>query len=267
LADPALVSWVRDQLILEGPTAREALFVRVIDDLSQHADIFWLYSHIDPGSLDEETRRFTTRMLLPYDSARDYGPWKQQVSDSAISSYVQRTNERVVTADVFGAEYVAASMFEARLLRRRRGGDHHGVPQAAMWADVPQLPNLTAPDLVKLLQNEQAVEDLRRSVRASLVTARTPGERVDRLTDLAHDLEASSHRLGRAAETDRMWQAAAPGGLGLASLVIGALNGGLAPIAAGTAGLLAGLAPYLGTRITARREAAYLFVMARRSRR
>jgi hypothetical protein len=145
LADPKLVSWVRDQLILEGPTAREALFVRAIDDLSQHADKFWLYSHIDPDSLDEETQRFTTRMLLPYDPTRDYGPWMQQVSDSAISSYVQRTNERVVTADVFGAEYVAASMFEARLLRRRRGGDDHGVPHAAMWADVPLLPNLMGP--------------------------------------------------------------------------------------------------------------------------
>lgn len=267
LADPALVSWVRDQLILEGPTAREALFVRAIDDLSQHADKFWLYSHIDPGSLDEETRRFATRMLLPYDPTRDYGPWMQQVSDSAVSSYVQRTNERVVTADVFGAEYVAASMFEARLLRRRRGGEDHGVPQAAMWAEVPLLPNLMATDLVKLLQNEQAVEDLRRSVRASLVTARTPGDRTDRLTDLAHDLEASSHRLGRAVETDRTWQGVAPSGLGFASLVIGALNGGLGPIAAGTAGLLAGLAPYLGTRITTRREAAYLFVMARRARR
>jgi hypothetical protein len=121
-----------------------------------------------------------------------------------------------------------------------------------MWADVPLLPNLMAFDLVKLLQNEQAVEDLRRSVRASLVTARTPGDKADRLTDLAHDFEASSHRLGRAVETDRTWQGVATSGLGLASLVIGALNGGLGPIAGGTAGLLAGLAPYLGTRITTR---------------
>ncbi|MGU3652859.1 hypothetical protein [Mycolicibacterium sp. A43C] len=267
LADPALVSWVRDQLILEGPTAREALFVRALDDLSQHADKFWLHSRIDPDSLDEETRRFTTRMLLPYESKRDYGPWIRQVSDSAVSWYVQRTNERVVTADVFGADYVSASMFEARLLRRRRGGDDHGAPQAAMWADVPLLPDLKAPDLVKLLRNEDAVEDLRRSVRASLATARTPGDRTDGLTDLAHDLEASSHRLGRAAATDRIWQGVAPGGFGFASLVIGAHNGGLGPIAAGTAGLLAGLAPYLGARMTTRREAAYLFVTARRRKR
>jgi hypothetical protein len=50
LKDATFVSWVRDQLILEGPTAREVLFVRAIDDLSKHAHKHWLYSHIDPDS-------------------------------------------------------------------------------------------------------------------------------------------------------------------------------------------------------------------------
>jgi hypothetical protein len=267
LKDTALVSWVRDQLILEGPTAREALFVRAKDDLAKHADNFWLYSHIDRDSLSESDRRFTTRMLLPYDPSHDYGPWIKQVSDSAISLYVQRTAERLITADVFGSEYVSASMFEARLLNRRRLGGDNRAAQAAMWADVPQLPILSAPGLVKVIQNEEAVEDLRRLVRASLVTARTPGEQTDALTELAHELEASSHRLEKSSTSNRWWQVAAPGGLGMASLVIGSFSGGLLPIAGGALGLLAGVAPYLSARANTRREAAHLFVMARRSAR
>jgi hypothetical protein len=44
LEDLSLVSWVRDQLILEGPTARE---VRAADDLSMHLNNLWLNGRID----------------------------------------------------------------------------------------------------------------------------------------------------------------------------------------------------------------------------
>ena len=266
LKDPSLVSWVGDQLILEGPTAREALFVRAADDLSMVADKFWLHGHIDASSLKDDGT-FTTKMLQAYDPTYDYGPWIKQVSDSAVGYYVQRTNERIVTADVYGAEYVSASMFEARLIARNKRGRDPGPAQAAVWADVPQLPGLAGRELVKVIQNEDAVEDLRRQVRASLVTARTPGERTDALTALAHELEGASHRLERTARSDRAWQAAVPAGLGVASLVLGAISGGLLPVAAGALGVAGGIAPYLGARINARREAAYLFVTARRSRR
>lgn len=268
LEDAALVSWVRDQLILEGPTAREALFVRAKDDLSKRADKFWLYSHIDPDSLSADDGRFTTRMLQPYDPGHDYNPWIRQVSDSAISFYVQRTAKRLVTADVYGSDYVSASMFEARLLNRRGRSPGNTAAQAAIWADVPLLPSLSAPDLVKVIQNEEAVDDLRRLVRASLVTARTPGEQADALTALAHQLDATSHRLERSSISDRWWQMAAPGGLGAGGgLVIGSFSGGLPAALGATLGVLAGIAPYLGTRANARREAAHLFVTARRKSR
>jgi hypothetical protein len=267
LEEDSLVSWVRDQLILEGPTAREALFVRAKDDLSKHADKFWLYSHIDPDSLSANDGRFTTRMLQPYDPRHDYNPWIRQVSDSAISFYVQRTAERLVTADVYGSDYVSASMFEARLLNRRGRGAGSTAAQAAMWADVPQLPNLSAPDLAKVIQNEEAIDDLRRLVRASLVTARTPGEQSDALTALAHQLEATSHRLEKSSISDRWWQMAAPGGLGVGGLVIGSVSGGLPAVLGATLGVLGGVAPYLGARANARRDAAHLFLMARRNAR
>ncbi|CAM3422022.1 SEC-C domain-containing protein [Occultella aeris] len=264
LNNPALVSWVRQQLILEGPTAREALLVRAADDFSKDAEKFWFHAHIDPESVKNGDGRFESRMLQPYDPNFDYAPWIKQVSDSAVGYYVQRTNERAVTSDVYGAEYVAASLFEARLLSRRRSDHELVAAQAALWADVPQLPSLSGPDLVKVLQNEEAVEDLRRQVRASLTTARAPGEQTDALTDLAHQLEASSHKLEKFAASDRLWQAALPGGLGTASLLIGTVTGGIPAIAAGSLGLLAGVAPYLGARASRRREAAYLFVAARR---
>ncbi len=264
---PALVAWVRSQLIVEGPTAREALFVRAADDLAQEAANFWLHGRIDRDAIDAETRRFRTLMLHPYDPEYNYEPWINQVKDSAISALVQRTHERVVAADVFGSEYVSASMFEARLLRNRGRHARIGPAQAALWADVPELTTLRSPDLAKLLKNEDAIEDLRRQVRASLKTARTDDENIDAITELTHQLEAASHNLHKTSSSDRAWKAVIPGGLSGASMIVGGITGGLVAASAGALGALATLAPFLGDRLNARRKAAYVFVAARRARR
>jgi hypothetical protein len=266
LKNAELVSWVRQQLIVEGPTAREALFVRAQDDLNPDPTDFWLRGRIDRDSLDGDTGAFSTRMLSKYDPNDDYGPWIRQVENSAVSKFVQRTNERLIAADVFGSEYVSASLFEARLLRRRSQSDRLGPSQAALWADIPELPMLSGRDLVKVLKHEEAVEDLRLQVRAALVTARTDAENVDAITDLANELEAASHKLRRTAKTDRAWQGALPAGLGTASMFIGSITGGLTGLGVGALGVLGALAPQLGTRLTTRRDAAYLFVAARRRR-
>ncbi|MEU6135243.1 hypothetical protein [Nocardioides sp. NPDC047086] len=266
LSVPALVAWVRSQLIVEGPTAREALFVRAADDLAHEAANFWLHGHIDRNSLDSDSGSFTTLMLQPYDPSFNYVPWISQVMDSAVGALVQRTNERVVAADVFGSEYVSASLFEARLLRTRERDARMSRSQAALWADIPELPSLGSPDLVNLLKNEDAIEDLRRQVRASLKTARTDSDRIDAITELTHQLEASSHKLQKTARSDRAWQAVIPGGLSGAALIVGGVSGGLLGAGMGAVGTLATLAPYLSTRLSKRREAAYLFVAARRAR-
>jgi hypothetical protein len=266
LKNAELVTWVRQQLILEGPTAREALFVRAQDDLNPGPTNFWLYGHIDRDSLDGDAGAFSTKMLSTYDPNHDYSPWIRQVETSAVSKFVQRTNERVITADVFGSEYVSASLFEARLLRRRSHSRRLGPSQAALWADIPELPMLSGRDLVKVVKHEGAVEDLRRQVRAALATARTDAENVDAITDLAHELEAASHKLRRTAQTDKAWQGAIPTGLGTASMFIGGITGGLTGLGVGALGALGALAPQLGTRLTTRRDAAYLFVVARRRR-
>lgn len=263
---PMLVAWVRSQLIVEGPTAREALFVRAADDLAHEAANFWLHGHIDRSSLDIQTGRFNTMMLQPYDPEFDYEPWISQVKDSAVGAFVQRTNERLIAADVFGAEYVSASLFEARLLRTRDRSAQIGHAQAALWADIPELITLRSPDLAKLLKNEDAVEDLRRQVRASLKVARTDGDNIDAITELTHQLEAASHKIQKAAVTDLGWQAVIPGGLSGATMVVGGITGGLAGVGVSAIGAIAALAPYLSTRLNRRRDAAYLFVAARRAR-
>jgi hypothetical protein len=262
---PALVAWVQSQLIVEGPTAREALFVRAADDLVQEVARFWLHGRIDGDSLDAETGHFTTLMLQPYDPEYNYEPWINQVKDSAISALVQRTHERVVAADVFGSEYVSASLFEARLLHARERHTRIGPAQAALWADVPELTTLRSPDLAKLLKNEDAIEDLRRQVRASLKTARTDGENIDAITELTHQLEAASHNLQKISSSDLAWKAVIPGGLSGASMIVGGITGGLVAASAGALGALATLAPFLADRLNARREAAYVFVAARRA--
>ena len=71
LANGRLTSWVRDQLIFEGPTAREALLVSAGDDLSRQATNFWMHGRIMPDSLDDETGRFMFGMLLPYEDEFD----------------------------------------------------------------------------------------------------------------------------------------------------------------------------------------------------
>ena len=267
LAQQRVIDWVRQQLIIEGPTAREALFVRAIDDLAHEAPNFWLHGRIDRKSLNNDTGSFRTLMMQPYDPDFDYAPWIAQVTDSAVSTLVQRTNERVVAADMFGAEYVSASLFEARLLRIRGNRSSVGSAQAALWANIPELTHLDAPDLAKLLKNESAVDDLRNQVRAALATARTDRESIDAVTDLAHQLEAASKRMQLTAKSDRAWQAVIPGGLSVASLAVGAFTGGIAGLVGGGLGALATLGPYLGSRLNRRHDAAYLFVTARRARR
>lgn len=266
LQDPMLVNWVRQQLIIEGPTAREALFVKAIDDLADAPDMLWLHGHAVDKKHHADPQLVGAQLLRKYDAAYDYGPWIRQVTDSAVGSLVQRTNERIATADSFGTDYVVASLFEARLLNHR-GRLENQPPQAAMWADIPRLSSLDSPDLAKILKNERAVEDLRTQVRASMVTARTPSAAADAVTQLTHDLEAASRRLEKDMASQRFWQATTPGALLTAGLVIGAFGGGVPAIAVGALGALANLTPYLGGRLDKRRDAAYLFVAARKRQR
>lgn len=263
LGRPGLVRWVREQLQLEGPTAREALLASVKDD-HPGAQMMWLYARFEPVEEPLE-RTGRMRMLGNYDPQFDYGPWLDQVRREATISLIQRTNERVVTADAFASNYVATSPFEARLLHRRRIASP-GLSQAAIWADIPTLPDLNMRGLASALGNDDAVHNLRERVQAALATTRAPAAQTDAITNVASELNRASLALERRGRTDRAWSLMLPAAFGAGTIGLGAF-GGLPGVAAALLSTLGSLAPYLGSRIAERRDASYLFVSARRFQR
>ncbi|BCB88889.1 hypothetical protein Psuf_062020 [Phytohabitans suffuscus] len=74
LARDDLVSWVRSQLIVEGPTAREAMLVTAQDDLARWPN-FWLYSR--RSKADPIERTYRSELPGTYDPTHDYGPWRE----------------------------------------------------------------------------------------------------------------------------------------------------------------------------------------------
>lgn len=261
-----IVEFVRSQLVLEGPTAREVIFGSVKDDLEKEAfSQIWFNARIDPESLDSTAREFTTRLLQRYDADHDYTAWINKCQNDAISYYVQRTNERLVSADVFGAQYVSASPFEARLLQRRAATNSLQPAQAAIWADIPMLSDLSSAGLASLLRHEQPIQDLRKRIRRALMTAQDPSQEILAVTQAAQEIEDASEALTKRIKTDRLLSGIIPAagstlGMGIASV------GGLPGITGAAIGTLTTMAPYLATRIGSRREASYLYVAARRVR-
>lgn len=260
VANRDLVDWVRSQLIIEGPTAREMLFFRAVDDTDPAG-----YPRILGHNVrsDASSRTFTTRMFGNYDAGYDYGPWIEQTTNDAIAYFIQRLNERAVTGDAFGATYVTASPFEARILKRKRH-QFDEPAEAAVWSQVPYLPDANPNTLAKALRNDSAVEDFRAQARAALVTARSLDQRADALTAKVAELEVASRALEKTLHSDKAWQGLIPGACVTGSIALGGL--GTVPAAvAGTIGILGALSPYLGARAAQKRSAAYLFVGLRRA--
>ncbi|WP_341934028.1 hypothetical protein MRBLWO14_003145 [Microbacterium sp. LWO14-1.2] len=263
LANPSLLSYVRSQLVLEGPTAREVLFVNAIDDI-EHNTGMWFHGHTDLTHADLEDREVGFRMLGNYDPGYDYSAWIDQVTNSALAKYVQRTERRLTVSEVLGADYVATSPFEARVLQRR-GGHTPGAPGATMWADVPTLRDVTAKDLARMLSEDDAIEDLRGRVRIAMATTPDFVGQVAGVQAVASDIENASRTLAKRIGTSRSYAMVIPAAVGGLGMVVGAA-GGVAGFAAGALGVIASLSPYLGERLNHRREAAYLLTMPRRRR-
>jgi len=264
LKNTAVTGFIRDQLVIEGPTAREVLLINAKDDLA-HAPFMWLFAHIDHERVTED-RIVTTRMLGQYDPEHNYRPWIEQTTRDAIRNYVQRTAERMVVADLVGAEYVAASPFEARIMQRREPNFAPGPASASIWADVPTLRDLTSRDLSRILDEDEAVEDLRARVRLAMGSAPDLAGRTKAIQELTAEIEHASTGLERKMRTERAYSAVAPAVLGGAGLVLGSA-GGLPGLAGAALATVAGIVPWIGSRRSNRRDAAYIFVTARRRRR
>ena len=262
LQDSRLLKFTRNQLVVEGPTAREALIINARDDLKP-SPRFWLYGRIDPGSVSDNGR-FSMQMLQPHDPTYDYRPWIEQVKRDAVTHYIQRTVGRLTTSDLLGAEYVAASPFEARMLHERSAHET-GPASASIWANVPALADLRSQDLARMLNNDDAVEDLRGKVRSAVTTSSTLHEQSAAISQLTAEIEQTSMSLEKKIRSERAYSAILPTLAGGAGLVVGGAGGVLGLAGAGL-GLLGGLLPYLGNLQNNRREASYLFIMARRSK-
>lgn len=263
LANDSLVRFVRSQLVVEGPSAREVLFINAVDDIERSPGM-WFYGHTDPESIAEADRSIAFRMLQPYDAQHDYSAWIKKESDSALANYLQRTERRLAVADVLGSEYVAASPFEARMLQRR-DSRRPSLANTALWADVPSLANLGAKDLARMLSAEDAVEDLRARVRIAMESAPDFGSQISSIRAVASDIEQASRVLNKRMGTYRSLALTVPviaGGMGL---VVGSA-GGVAGFAGAALGLVGAVSPAIGERLNQRREAAFLFTMPKRKR-
>lgn len=153
LADPQYVAWAEGQVVIEGPTAREAAFVHVVDDYP-HDDWFYLHSRIDSvaSQADAESVSWQSKLLHHYDPNFDYGPWLATVRRQAVARLTQALDTDLAVSAGFGADLVTASPFRARALHRRRptkprSGDYD--VSGAVWANVPWLPDASAQLLVK----------------------------------------------------------------------------------------------------------------------
>lgn len=263
LANDSLVQFVRSQLVVEGPTAREVLFINAVDDI-EHNPGMWFYGHTDRESTNEADRSIGFRMLQSYDPKHDYSAWIKQESDRSLANFLQRTERRLAVADVLGSEYVAASPFEARILQRRNANGS-SLANTTLWADVPALADLGAKDLARMLSAEDAVEDLRARVRIAMETAPDFGSQISSIRAVASDIEQASRVLNKRMGTYRSFALTAPviaGGLGL---VVGSA-GGMAGFAGAALGLVGAISPAIGERLNQRREAAFLFTMPKRKR-
>lgn len=133
-----------------------------------------------------------------------------------------------------------------------------------MWADIPTLRRLDSKELAQVLEQDEAVEDLRDRIRSAIAAAPTLASQTEAIKHTVAEIERSSHTLERKIRTERTYAAIAPGVVSLAAVVIGAA-GGLPGIAAGALSGIAGVLPYVASRKDNRRQASYLYVTARRT--
>jgi hypothetical protein len=262
LKRPDLVEWVKSQLVVEGPTARDAIFIHARDDIANDLEFFWLHARIMRETLTDANRSVMSRLLGPYDPNFDYGPWIAQTQRQTTAAILQRANRDLAIADTFGGSYLTRSPFRARLLHRRSGlADHR---QASLWVDVPYLGDVDATGLARVLRHDEAVEALRYEVRRAFraVATHDPAQARQAAAGLVDDLERAAGELEQQIRTDRAWGLASPAaGVGV-WVAIGAATG---PIGAGAALLAAslGLGPYMAMKRSRERTAAFALLVAK----
>ena len=263
LQDARLMAWLRSQITLvEGPSARQAILFQVRDDWNDEA-IYYLYAEIMKETAEQQPNgamQVVSRLLGPYRSNFDYGPWIRESRRRAAVTVLRRVNIQMAIAEIFGSHLLATSPFLGRLLHRK--GSNSGSPgQALAWAGVPALIRGDAAALARILQHHDSVEALRLSVRRAFLTASrmTPDDAAKLARELVDDIQREGQMLQRKMESDRK-TIRAVFHLGLASLAIGAI-GGVAGVLAGSVGGLAALTALRPLRQEQRRHPAFAVLL------
>lgn len=270
LDDPNLFSWIEKQVIVEGPTAREAAFVHVIDDEVDFDGLYMLgktrpesVRSTEPGGPQLGNKLFGT-----YDPEDDYEPWLRTVRRQAAVALAQNLGRDFAIADSFGSNLITKSPFRARALRRRK---QELTAQAtrpnmagSVWAHVPWLPGADPQLLVRIAADTERVEDLRAQTEHALrgIEDSDLGSQARAVSELSKDLSAAGDNLGREL---RRSKAIEMGGCGVIATGTALMGATLTPVTAAAAALAA-VGAVLPVGLQARqkkRTAAFAFWMAR----
>lgn len=266
LATAEYVDWVKQQIVIEGPTAREAAFVHVVDDYP-HNDWFYLLNRVQPGGdRTHEGADLHGRLLGRYDRDHNYEPWLATVRHQATAQLTKTLNEDLAIAMALGAQPVTSSPFRARALNRRRSPQADNPDyeiRAAVWADVPWLPDAAPTLLAKIAADDDRVHDLRARTAAALrgVAADDTHSQAQAIADLAADLRSAGAGLTRNLRKLSVLDAVTPAGLATGSVLIGGTIGPVLLAGAGLAGLAAAVPP-TRARLGAQGKAGYAFWLA-----
>lgn len=254
LGRPELVRWIENELVLEGPTAREVLIIRARDDERDG-----IYTYFRPIEMTSEST-FTSRALCDYDPRFDYAPWIRTATNQHIARVVQELNADLAVASLFGGEYVTRLPFRARLAAHRAPV---GTPALLATLDVPWLPEVDAASMAKLASEDEAVADLRRRVGRLARVSSNEDPNAPYADLVAEIAEEAVGPLERRLRRDNAWRLATPAGLVFGGLVLGATTGPVGLGAAALSGLAWASNAYADYRSN-RADAAYLFWSARR---
>jgi hypothetical protein len=253
LSDNYLTNWVRSQLLIEGPTAREVLMIAAKDELRP-----WHYlrayarkiGNYDGGIL------FSKPFEGDYDPTHDYKPWISQTIDDAVGHYIQELNADLAVSNFFGGTLVNRSLFHARLL------SHMGAPanpaQAALWTPAPFLADADPLELAKAATDSEAVADLRRRMSAAVTTTELKKRTAKNLVALDQELREEARQLPGKLKHSAGWTSLSAI-MGLGTVVMGATNFDLLLIILGLGNIGKDLLPYFQERRKLKLDASWIY--------
>jgi hypothetical protein len=266
MARPSFRNWIRGQLMMEGPTARDVLLINAKDDSDKLGAIFF-YGMEVPELRDTERRTTQFRFLGQYEPKHDYSSWIQQSRDSGAIALVRKVINSVATAELFAGKYITTSPFHVRVMMRDNANAVAPV-QSLVWTDVPTLPSSSAEALAAVAQEDAAVEAMRNTVRRTFSKIEDDADwdrRIDAARDVAAEIAEDCRQLEETINRERRWMLTIPTAVTVASIGLAAAagNGPLGVVSGALAGL-ATLLPLRARELDYRKRIGYGLLIGRR---